>query len=175
MRVSIFLILSLLVSSCVSPIPRRPVSHHSYSILKESVERNKMINELEEQAIKYYIARDSMNVYLKSSNGYWYRYVHQNLENVSTPKIGDVVKYNHEISNLDNEVLYSFNDLGSVEYVIDKEDAELGIQSGLKLMKKGEDVVFVFPSFSALGLLGDKEKIGMNEPLVYRVQLLEIN
>ena len=49
------------------------------------------------------------------------------------------------------------------------------MQHGLKLMKEEEEVVFLFPSFTAFGYTGNQEKIGINQPLIYKVKLNKIN
>ena len=174
MRYSFFMLFIITLFSCVQPDPRRPISHHTQSFLKESVARNKKINALEETAIKYYIAQDSLSDYEVSSNGFWFKYIKQISEERQRPKIGDRVVFNFEISDLNNTILYSFNELGEVNYSIDKEDIDLGLQSGLKLLKEGEEVVFLFPSHNAFGITGDSKKIGINQPLIYRVQLIKI-
>jgi gliding motility-associated peptidyl-prolyl isomerase len=174
MKYSASLFLFLILVSCVDPIPRRPVSHSTKSFLKESVNRNKHINTLEENIIKYYIALDSLNSYKVSSNGFWFRYLKLKNEIKSTPELGEEVVFEYEISNLRNEVLYTFKELGEVHYKIDKENLESGLQSGLKLMKEGEEILFLFPSYKAFGILGDRTKIGMNQPLIYRVKLIKI-
>ena len=46
-----------------------------------------------------------------------------------------------------------------LEDAFSKEDIEIGLQNGIKLMKEGEEVVFLFPSHSALGIGGDSDKI----------------
>lgn len=91
-----------------------------------------------------------------------------------TPILGDQVVFKYEVSNLNNEVLYEFGELGEVNYKIDKENLESGLQSGLKLMKEGEEIMFLFPSYKAFGMLGDRTKVGMNQPLIYRVELIKI-
>ena len=174
MRYSVSLLFFLILISCSGPVPRRPVSHSSKSFLKESVERNKQLNSLEENVIKYYIALDSLNSYEISSNGYWFRYLKKENKIAATPILGEEVIFEYEISNLENEVLYTFQDLGEVNYKIDKENLESGLQSGLKLMKEGEEMLFLFPSYKAFGILGDRTKIGMNQPLIYRVKLIKI-
>lgn len=174
MKYSLLLFSLLFLSSCLNPTPRRPISHHTKSFLKESVDRNKRINVLEETAIKQYIAQDSTSVYKVSSSGFWFTFLNKVDEESPHPKIGDEVVINYEISNLRNQVLYSFSELTNISYVIDKEDVELGLQNGLKLMKVGEEAVFLFTSHNAFGLIGDKDKIGMNQPLIYRVQLINI-
>lgn len=174
MQNKVWVILLLFTFSCSKPVPRRPVSHHTESFFEESIERNKKINALEENAIKYYIAQDSSKTYMSSSNGFWYAYVKQEESKARKPMLGDKVVFDYEILNLNNKILYSYQELGEVEYKIDKEEIEIGLQSGLKLMKVGEEVSFLFPSHRALGVLGDKDKIGMNQPLIYRVRLINI-
>ncbi|PJC60215.1 MAG: gliding motility-associated peptidyl-prolyl isomerase GldI, partial [Flavobacteriales bacterium CG_4_9_14_0_2_um_filter_35_242] len=51
---------------------------------------------------------------------------------------------------------------------------ETGLQNGLKLMKENEEVMFLFPSFLAYGVLGDRKKIKTNQPLIYTVYLKKI-
>ncbi len=174
MKYSLLLLMLLILSSCLNPTPRHPISHHSKSFLKESVERNKRINAFEESVIKQYIAQDSLNVYLTSSNGFWYKYINKVKGEFPQPKIGDEVVFSYEISDLSNNILYSSKELGNVSYFIDKEDIESGLQNGLKLMKESEKIVFLFPSYNALGIIGDTDKIGMNQPLIYKVQLIKI-
>lgn len=174
MKNSAFLLFLLILVSCSDPIPRRPVSHSTKSFLKESIKRNKQINTLEENAIKHYIALDSLKSYQVSSNGFWFRYLKRNSEVEEKPVLGNEVLFKYEISDLNNEILYSFEELGEVNYKIDKERLESGLQSGLKLMKEGEEMMFLFPSYNAFGVLGDRTKIGMNQPLVYKVELIKI-
>jgi len=41
-------------------------------------------------------------------------------------------------------------------------------------MKEGEEAVFLIPSFKAFGVLGDRNKIKTNQPLIYTVYLKKI-
>ena len=47
----------------------------------------------------------------------------------------------------------------------------MGLRDGIKLMKKGETITFLFPSHMGYGYHGDNEKIGSNEPLMCTVTL----
>jgi len=169
---TIVVLLSLI--SCVKPEPRRPVSHHSGSFMEASVKLNKQINALQDVAIKYYIAQDSVKDYVSSSDGFRYAYIHQIKEEKKQPIIGDEVFFEYEILDLSNAILYSQEELGENRLLIDKEDVESGLQNGLKLMKEGEEVKFIFPSFKVFGFSGDQEKIGINQPLIYKVKLNKI-
>ena len=173
-KYSLILVL-LLVYACSEPLPRKPLSHHTQSFMVESVNLNKKINAVEEEAIKYYIAQDSASNYYSSPNGFWYKYLIQSNEVNLVPSIGDEVEFEYEISDLLDNIIYSNEALGLQKYIIDKENIESGIQNGLKLMKVNEEIVFLFPSFSAFGFSGDKEKIGIKQPLIYKVKLNKIN
>ena len=168
------LILLFTLSSCDNPVPRRPVSNHSGSYMKESVALNKKINKLQASAIDYYIKKDSVSTYINSPDGFVYKYIHQKKEEKRTPKAGDKVFFEYEISDLTDHILYTEEELGENQLLIDKEDIESGLQNGLKLMKEGEEIVFIFPSYKAFGYIGDRERIGINQPLIYKVKLNKI-
>lgn len=164
----------IIVISCVNPTPRKPVSYSSGSYIQKSVKLNKQINTIQEKAIKYYLAQDSLRKYISSSNGFWYTYKKQINVKTRNPKIGDEVFFKYQISDLANNILYSEDELRENRLLIDKEDVESGLQNGLKLMKEGEEVQFIFPSFKAFGFVGDRERIGINQPLIYNVKLNKI-
>ena len=59
-------------------------------------------------------------------------------------------------------------------YKVDEEDFIPGIQQGLKLMKIGETVKFIIPSFNAYDVVGDENKIGINKSIISTVTLINI-
>ena len=69
MKNSIFLVFIIVFVSCTTPAPRKPIVRKTSTFLKESIERNKVINEVEEQALLNYISSDSLNVYIKGGGG----------------------------------------------------------------------------------------------------------
>jgi FKBP-type peptidyl-prolyl cis-trans isomerase len=54
---------------------------------------------------------------------------------------------------------------------MDKQELFTGLREGLKLMKPGDDITFIFPSQKAYGYYGDDNKIGTNVPLICKVKL----
>jgi len=170
---SLVLVLMLAIVACASPSPRKPVSVKSSSFMKESIERNRLINQQEEEAFQMLMERDSTRVYHNSEHGFWYAYDLENKTDTIHPKRGDEISYTYEIKTLNNDVLYTPEELGVRNYLVDKEELIKGLQSGLKLMKKGEIVTFLFPSHQAYGYAGYK-KIGSNQPLIYTVTLQTI-
>jgi len=93
---------------------------------------------------------------------------------VQTPKLGDEVTFEYNITDLEGNVIYSKEELGIMKYRIDKEDFIFALQLGIKLMKVGETIIFVIPSYNAFGISGDGEKIGINQSIKSTVTLLNI-
>jgi len=48
------------------------------------------------------------------------------------------------------------------------------LQDGIKLMKEGEIVTFLFPSYKAYGYSGN-ERVKPNQSLIFTVELIKIN
>lgn len=166
-------ILVLILAACSSPEPRKPVVRKSGTFLKESIERNRIIRQLEEEVFKKYMELDSTAAYINADKGFWYTYIVKNEESGYMPKAGDEVSYTYSITLPNGEVLYTAEEIGDRNYVVDKQELITGLQDGLKLMKSGETVKFLLPSFKAYGYSGYK-KIASNQPLVYTVSVKNI-
>jgi len=173
MKYSIYLAFLILIMGCEKPKARKPITRKTSSFLKESIERNKIINEVEEQALLDYIKNDSLSTYITSPNGFWYRYKTKDSLTTQLPVKGDEVIYGYEIKDVNDSLLYSKEELGDRTYLVDQQELISGLQDGIKLMKEGEEVIFLFPSYKAYGYAGYK-KIAGNQPLVYTVELKKI-
>jgi len=174
MKYSLFvLIISLLIISCGNPVPRKPVVRKTSSFLKESVNFNKSLISEEEEAFKSYIKNDSLNTYLSSTKGFWYKYEQKNTSDYS-PRFGDKLTYTYAVYDLDNSIIYDYNEIGEKQYFVDQQEIVEGLRNGLKLMSEGDIVTFLFPSHKVFGYLGDQKKIAINQPLIYKVQLNKI-
>ena len=170
-----YLLLFLILASCSQQQQaRKPISESSGTFIQESIERNKKLNKEEETRIAQFIKNDSLNKYLVSPKGFWYSYNTKVEEPTKTPVRGEIAYFDYEIKNLNKELIYSQKELKSKVYYVDKEDILLGLRDGIKTMKKGEKVTFLFPSHKAYGYHGDDHKIGTNEPLLCTVTLNDI-
>lgn len=167
------LLVTIIFFSCSGPEPRKPVVRKSSTFLKESIVRNKAINKLEETVLKDLMLKDSLHSYKASENGFWYYYNTKDSPDGYTPKSGDEVFINYSIKDVDGSTLYTEEEIGPQRYLVDKEDIITGLQDGVKLMKAGETVTFLFPSYKAYGYLGH-ERIGRGQPLIYTVKLNKI-
>lgn len=76
MKNNVFLFLGfVLLLSCNEPEARRPITQNTTTILSETVEQKKRLIALEDSMIESYIAKDSINSYQTSTNGFWYVYL----------------------------------------------------------------------------------------------------
>ena len=170
----LILIIGILLVSCAKQQARKPVSQTSGSFIEESIARNKALIANEEKLIDLIISKDTLKEYVASSKGYWYKYDIKNIQDSIFPKRGDVAFFDYEISDLKNNIIYTKLELKPQIYYVDKQDIMMGLRDGIKLMKKGETVTFLFPSHMAFGYHGDNEKISQNEPLICKVTLNDI-
>ena len=168
-----FLLIFLAFISCKPSNARRPVSSNSGSFIDASIERNKKLNETEYARIDSFIAA-SKTTFIPSEYGFSYRYDTKINLDAHTPKFGDMVTYTYAVKTLEGRVIYTEEDLKLQTYYIDQQELFTGLREGLKLMKEGESVTFIFPSQQAYGYYGDNDQIGSNLPLVCEVSLLKL-
>ncbi len=165
-----------IIVSCKSPEARRPVQSHSGTFIKESAERNKKIYDEEKSFIEKLMAKDSTNNYISSENGFWYYYNTRDTTSTEMPDMGDIVKFTYDIKDLNGKLILSEKENGLQQYKVDQSNQDLisGVREGIKLMKEGETVTFLFPSYKAFGYYGIEEKLGTNIPVQSTITLHSI-
>ena len=160
--------------SCKSPEARRPESISSGSFIKESVERNKELFAKEKSSFEELMKAHPDRDYITSQNGFWYYYINKVNDSLSTPEFGDIVNFDYNIQHLNGSTIYTKSELKTQSYAMDQQEIFTGLREGLKLMKTGETVTFLFPSQKAYGYYGDSNKIGINVPLICEVTVNSI-
>ena len=170
----LILALVLFVASCKTPEARKPISVKTGSFIDVSVERNKQLN-AKEQAVMKDLMKQHGHDYIASESGFWYYYNNKvETDTLATPDFGDIITYNYNVKALNGETIYSKEDIKTQIYAMDQEALFTGLREGLKLMKTGETVTFMFPSQKAYGYYGDENKIGSNTPLICEVTVHSI-
>jgi len=169
-----YLVVFLIITSCSNSEPRKPIIRKTGSFLDASVKRNITINKLEEDLLKREMQKDTLHQYINSENGFWYYYRVKDTLDHKTPVKGDLTRFTYEVKNLNDKVLFSKEEIGVVQYYVGKQEMISGLHDGIQLMKAGEKVIFLFPSYKAFGYSGN-EKVNPNEPLKFTVELLKIN
>ncbi|MGV9004034.1 gliding motility-associated peptidyl-prolyl isomerase GldI [Flavobacterium sp.] len=165
------LLFCLVIVSCKQPQVRMPISQSSGTFMKESIVRNKKLIAGEEAKIDSIIKSTPNIKYFTSNKGYWYHYDIKNDKDTLRPKKGDIAYFNYEVQDLKGNVIYSEIQTKPQIYKVDKQNIMMGLRHGIKLMRKNEKVVFLFPSHMAYGYHGDNKNIGTNEPLLCIVTL----
>ena len=173
-KVFIILTLCIITFSCKGPEARVPVTKSSGSFIKESIERNIELNEREHKIIESLIVKSNDTSYITSESGFWYKYITKIEEENTKPQFGDIVNFNYNVKDLNGNTIYSKEEMNTQNYAMDKQELFTGLREGLKLMKAGETVTFLFPSQKAYGYYGDENKIGTNIPLMCEVTVNSI-
>jgi len=174
MRPIILVLLISLAFGCKSPEARQPVSTKSGSFIKESAERNIKLYQKEQQLISDIIESHPETNYIASESGFWYYYNTKVELDTITADFGDIVNFNYNIKDLNGNDIYTSDEIPTQNYAMDKAELFTGLREGLKLMKPGETVTFLFPSQKAFGYYGDTKKIGTNVPIMCQVTVNSI-
>ena len=174
----LLILLSLIsLTACKEPQARKPISRSNNSTRDYSIDtkRTKENLKLENKAITDYIKKDSTAKYINSNNGFMYTYINKNATATQTPKHGDALLYTYYVTDIGNNVIYNTTEIGAKVYYIDQESNVIeGLRQGLKLIKTGEEIKFIFPSQLAYGYRGDGRKIKPNFPIICYVTLKEL-
>lgn len=167
--------LFLLNFGCKQPEARKPISQKSGEFIRKSIERNQELKNQEEAFILNLIKKDSLNSYLESGNGFWYKFTKKDTIPGPTAVVGDVVNFDYNLKYINGDTIYSKKELTNQNYAIDKETLFFGLRESVKLLKAGESATFIFPSQHAYGYYGDEKKIGANVPLISEVTVNSIS
>lgn len=163
----------ILAISCKENEARKPISQSKGVFLKESVVRNKKLNNAEEKYIDSIINSSPDKKYFTSNHAFWYTYDVRNEIDTLSPKTGDIAYFEYDVNDLKGNVIYTALELRPQMYRVEKQNIMIGLKEGIKLMRKGETVTFIFPSNMAYGYHGDKNRIGSNIPLICKVTLTD--
>ncbi|MBB13501.1 MAG: gliding motility-associated peptidyl-prolyl isomerase GldI [Flavobacteriaceae bacterium] len=163
-----------MVSSCGESEPRRPINKQKQVFLKESAKRNRSKINIEQNLFDQVIKKDTTLKFYSSPLGFWYAFKKKGEIPAKKPIKGDRVTFEYRIEDLNQNLLYDEDQLGIVSFHVDQEDLIPALREGVKYMTEGDVVVFLFPSYLCFGYQGDGEKIGINQPLRFTIEMLKI-
>lgn len=172
-RYILFTSLISLGISCQELPARKALNKSQEVFLKQSALRNKDRYETESKALKAAAEQDSLHPYKKGAKGYYYSLSGGKRTGINHPKKGDWVAVDYQIENLGGKVLYTFEEVETENFLVDREDVLPALREGVKHLKNGEVGVFLFPSYLCYGYQGDGDKIGVSQPLKIYIHLLE--
>ena len=172
MKQILFYLLIIFFSSCSEKNVRYPLNKGKKTFLSNSATRNKILLAREELMIRKSADKDSLFTFYNSEKGFLYAYIKKVSTNQPLPQKGTKLYFTYKIEDLNKKTLYTKNDLGIVDYVVDKDNILPALREGVRLMRPKEIVVFLFPSYLCYGYQGDGNKIGVSQPLRYTIERL---
>jgi gliding motility-associated peptidyl-prolyl isomerase len=169
----IILSLGILLLGCAEKEARKPIYRSNKKGLEQSIDRNKKINRQQQLLFEKVMKKDSLLEFNSSPVGYWYAFKEKTPTSLR-PERGDWVKFSYTIQTIDGAIIYDEMELGTVDYLVDKEDLLPALRYAMKDLSVGDIGVFLMPSFLGYGYQGDGEKIGINQPLRLTIQLKDL-
>lgn len=87
---------------------------------------------------------------------------------------GMIATVRFKLSLLDGTLCYQSDSATGDKFMIDKDQVESGLHEGIKLMNQGGKAKFILPSHLAHGLAGDQNCIKARSPVIYDIELLNL-
>jgi len=140
--------------------------------LNESLEKaNRFLVRTEEEDIEEYISRygDKM-----VATGTGLRYLIINGGSGDKVEKGDVISLEYDLYDLKGNIVYTSDDKGPKRFVVGKGGVESGLEEAVMYFRKGDIAKIIIPSHLGFGLLGDQNRIGAKQTLVYIVKVIDI-
>ena len=172
MKTKFLFLLIVIFCFCSENKVRYPLNKGKKTFLSNSAARNKILLAREELMIKRSANKDSLFTFYNSQKGFLYAYVKKVSENKPLPQKGTRLRFSYKIEDLNKKTLYNKNELGIVDYIVDKDNILPALREGVRLIRPKEIVVFLFPSYLCYGYQGDGNKIGLSQPLRYTIERL---
>lgn len=155
---------------CSSPEKKQP-TNTNWSLEKSAIVNNSFAQE-EEMHIRLWINRHQQYKFNKTGTGLRYC--------IYQDSVGPIVKSYDEVDvrfklyELDGSLIYKTDSTEVSHFTVDKDYVETGIMEGVKFMSEGDRAIFLIPSRSAHGLLGDLKKIPPLTVLVVKMDLVKL-
>ena len=159
------------LTSCDQKVTQYPVSYSNDDFMKRSQERGKLLHQEELQWFDDYMKTSDLK-FVKTNSGFWISNSGQRTD--KTANVGDYIEFEYQVSDLENNILYSYNDNKIQKIIIGKADIVRGLHAALQLIPEGESAKLLLPSFLAYGGYGDTQKIAPDTPIIMDVKVITI-
>ena len=169
MQSRLFILLLICLVSCRSGQDKQSDSVPSPGVVKDNlIEINRNLLRQEMLRIQEYIDSTKLDM-LKTGTGLFIDLVRDRDGDIA--QAGKHLIFTYKIRSLKGDLLYSSEELGKREFVVDKTDVESGWNEAAKLMSLADSAVLILPPHLAFGNLGDGNRIGPREILIYELRL----
>lgn len=164
---------SLLLGAChdePKPGPKEAIDQQK--LKQQFVKANQQVVQKENDEMDYYQKMHQLP-FVRTASGIRY-YVYKASAKGDSIREGDMVTMSYTVSLLDGTECYSSKDKGPREFMVGQDDLESGIHKGVQLIRNGDKALFLIPSHLAHGLLGDYKKIPPQSPILYDVEITQV-
>lgn len=127
----------------------------------------------EDKRIDAYVKKSDRD-FKTTGTGLRYQIDSKSTEACDTVKGEDRVWLEYKVSLLNGEVVYSSEEGGPRSFEVDRDDVESGLHEAVKFMCLGDRGFFILPSHLAHGLTGDQRKIPSNTPIIYEIEVVQV-
>ena len=159
--------LLLFLFSCSEPEPEKKKDLTKSEAEYLSEQMNRWDAQRQDDEINQYVQRHSWTMN-KTATGVRWMYMQEG--DGDSAKVGLTAQVRYDIFLLDGTKVYSSGDtLKDVR--IGEDYVESGLHEGLLLMRTGDKMRFILPSYLANGLTGDQDKIGPRASVMYEIEL----
>ncbi len=166
-----FLLLFISLLSCKKEVQLPSNKEQRVDSTKlDLVEMNKKLLEMEMADIDEYIQKSSSQ-FLTTASGI--RYSINRGGGQDTIYRHESVKVSYVIKLLNDSLCYDYSGKNSDLLIVGKMRHERGFDEALTLMCRGDNGIFIIPSYLAYGALGDHKKIPPRATLVYQIFSVE--
>lgn len=160
-----------ILTSCDNQIVQYPVDYQNDDFMTRSQERNKMLLQEEVQWFEDYMNKSNLT-FNKTESGLWIS--NKGKKTSKTASVGDYVDFTYQVYDLNNNIIYNYNEIGNQKIVLGKADIARGLHSALQLIEENDEARILVPSFLGYSSLGDNDKIEANQPLIIDVKVNQI-
>ncbi len=157
--------------ACGDRVVQRPVVYHNDDFMKRSQERGKLLLAEENEWFKEYRDKSALT-FTQTSMGFWIS--NSAIASEDMAKQGDFILYDYQVKNLDNSLIYSYQENGLQKAVLGKVDLPRGLHAALQLISANDSATILLPSFLAYGGFGDQKKIDADTPVIMEIKVHEI-
>ena len=170
-KVILFTFAVFALMSCDQKVIQYPVSYSNDDFMKRSQERGKLLHQEELQWFDDYMKTSDLK-FVKTNSGFWISNSGQITD--KTANSGEYIEFEYQVSDLENNILYSYNENKIQKIIIGKADIVRGLHAALQLIPEGESAKLLLPSFLAYGGYGDTQKIAPDTPIIMDVKVIAI-
>ncbi|MFA5618877.1 MAG: FKBP-type peptidyl-prolyl cis-trans isomerase [Weeksellaceae bacterium] len=163
----------ILFTACQEKVVQYPVSYEDdrEKFMEFSQDLNKEILREDNEIIENYIAGQA-TIFTKTTYGFWIS--NSGIPTEEMAKSGDMIKFQYSVHDFGNNEIYSEDEIGIQTAVLGRTDLPRGLHITLQMIEKGDSAIALLPSFLGYAFYGDKNKIGNNIPLIFKVKVLDI-